>query len=432
MFKKTLIAAAVVATTATFGAAASDVTVTNTTVGVEYAQGMGTITAQDVTIVLGRDYAAGDIVTITISGATIVTADSKGNDIELDDPNTKLEFLGYQNNGVRYLVTDAMAEGDAEATFVMEDLQLDVSGAVAKAAVKVSAAGRVNTVDGPIDVDSSDAETAYNFVTELGSSVTAKLDAVVDVNEAREEFVGGGTADTFTITNTVAATDMGVTTGDATYRVYGDFSYLDADGDGKLGGSKDGSVTIGGTAAAAAVDLMSVSLSDTFAPATAGSATVDVVITGPADTVIPDQSYTVTAEVEYENPADTSKDLEVTTLDKAAAGSWTLNGAKAHIPLMYVGPAFAQAVTVSNTSTQTGGVDVTVYIGDDKVTFEGVATAQAQGVTNISAAVKKAIADAGVTSGTVAFDVVVNTPSASTTINALYYVAAEGDRVLTK
>ncbi|REL30225.1 hypothetical protein [Thalassotalea euphylliae] len=433
MFKKTLIAAAV-ATTASFGAAASTVSVTaDQAVGVEYAQGIKVIEAQDITVALGRDYAAGDIITVTVSGATIVTEDEDEDDIVLDDPNGKLEFLGYKDNAVRYLVTEAIEEADAEATFVVEGLMLNIASAAAKGAVKVSAAGRVDTVDGAIDVDASKSVTAYNFVTELSSEVTTKFDGVIDVNEQRLEFTENGTADTLTITNTVAATDLGVTTGDATYTVYGDFSFLDADGDGELGGDDDGTVTIDGEDAKVADDFLSVSLETDFAPTTAGSATVDVVVTGPEDVVIPDQSFMASTTVDYTvSSAADADEFTATTLDKAAAGSWTLNGAKAHVALMYVGPNYAQAVTVSNTSTQTGGVDVTVYVGGDAVTFEGVATAQAEGVTDISVAVRKAIADAGITDGVVSFDVVVNTPSASTEIKALYFTKSDADRVLTK
>lgn len=431
MFKKTLIAAAV-ATTASFGAAASTVGVTDTVIGVEYAQGIKTIEAQDVTVVLGRDYSAGDIITVTFTGADVVTEDEDGDAIAIADPNTSLEFLGYQDNAVRYLVTEDFAEGDADATFTLEDVMLDISGAADKGTVKVTAAGRVDTVDGPIDVDKSAAGTAYTFAAELSSKVSTKFDAVVDVNAQRQEFVGGGTQDTLTVETTLAATDMGVTTVEQEFTVYGDFSYLDADGDGELGGADDGTITIGGTAAEVAEDFMSASLDVDLAAATAGTYSVSVVVEGPEDTVIPDQSFMVSTDVVYESPADATKELSTSTLDKAAAGSWTLNGAKAHIPLMYVGSNYAQAVTVSNTSTQTGGVDVTVYVGDDAVTFEGVATVMAEGVTDISAAVKQAIIDAGITSGVVAFDVVVNTPSTATEIKALYFTKSDGDRVLTK
>jgi hypothetical protein len=433
MFKKTLIAAAV-ATTASFGAAASSVDVTNTVIGVEYAQGKKQISAQNVNVVLGRDYSAGDIITVTVAGADIVTVDEDDKAIVLADPNTSLEFLGFQDNAVRYLVTEDFAEGDDDASFTVEELMLDISGAADKATVKVSAAGRVDTVDGPINVDAATPGTAYTFASELSSKVTTKFDAVVDVNAQREAFTDAGTQDTLTVSTTLAETaeDYGVTTTEQTFTVYGDFSYLDADGDGELGGDDDGTVLIGGAAATVADDFSSASLDVDFAAATAGTTSVDIVVTGPDDTVIPDQSFMVSVDVAYENPADDTKELSKTTLDKTAAGSWTLNGAKAHIPLMYVGSNYAQAVTVSNTSTQTGGVDVTVYVGDDAVTFEGVDTVAAEGVTDISAAIQKAIKDAGVTTGVVAFDVVVNTPSAATTIKALYFTKSDKDRVLTK
>ena len=246
MFKKTLIAAAL-ATTA-LSATASDVTVTPVTVGVEYAQGIGQITGPDAVISLGRAYAAGDIIKLTVTGATLATVKSDGK--TAITPTVTLagsvagvvEFLEFKDNATRVLVTSDIAE-DTGVTLTISGHEVITTDAANKGAIKFQAAGRVSTVDGPIDVDKSDLETAATYATELASSITGKFSKVIDVNALRKTFTDGTTADTLVMTNTKATVDAGVTTTGATYTVEGDFSYLDADDDGELGGAKDGSIT---------------------------------------------------------------------------------------------------------------------------------------------------------------------------------------------
>jgi hypothetical protein len=438
MFKKTLIAAAVVATTATFGAAASTVTTASTpTVGVEYAQGIGQIVAADVVVTPARDYDSGDIITVSFAGATVATHTAAATPVAIVPTITgagnlasNIEFLEYDGNDVKMLVTNPVSFA-AGTTVTVSGVQLITTEASDKGLVKVSAVGKVATVEGAKIVDASTAVTYITYATELKGAFSTKFDAVVDVNAARKEFVGGGTTDTLVLSNTVAsvAAGMGVTTTGATYTVKGDFSFLDENGDGDIADAKDGSITSAAGTVALAADMMSVTVKSGSALSTG---TVGISVNGPTGVVIPDQSFTASTMVSYTNPKGGATDLVSTTLADSAAGSWTLNGAKAHVPLMYVGTNYAQAVTISNTSTQTGGVDIVVYIGDDTVEFEGVATAAGEGVTDISAAVRQAIADGGITSGVASFDVIVNAPTTAITVNALYYTKSDGDRVLTK
>ncbi|MDG1750965.1 MAG: hypothetical protein P8I03_04800, partial [Thalassotalea sp.] len=136
--------------------------------------------------------------------------------------------------------------------------------------------------------------------------------------------------------------------------------------------------------------------------------------------------------ISYTDPQGGTADLVANTLPTASAGAWTLNGAKAHVPFLPFGKAYSQSVTISNTSTQSGGVDLVIYVGNDTVEVEGVATVAAEGVTDISAAVRAAVAAAGLTSANIALDIIINAPSANIETTAVYYAKADGDRLRTK
>jgi hypothetical protein len=436
MFKKTLIAAAVVATTATFGAAASVVTTTSSTVGVEYAVGAVQMAAGDVTVTPERDYDSGDIMIITFTGATLAqkTNATSPKDIVPTVVGTgalvsNIEFLAYDGNSVQLLITNPI-ELDTAPTVTVSGLELITSSAADKGKVKVSAVGKVNTVLGAKDVDQSLPVTAFTYASQLSSKVDAKFDAVVDVNKARKEFVGGGTSDTLVLSNTVAAVDagFGVTTTGAVYTVKGDFTFLDTDADGKIEAT-EGSVTSDGGTVAFAKDMMSLTVTST---ATVATGTVGITVTGDDDSVIPDQAYMASTVIKYAKPSGATGNLSATTLAETSAGSWTLNGAKAHIPFLPFGSNYAQSVTVSNTSVQTGGVDLIIYVGDDTVEVEGIATIAGEGVTDISSAIAGAVQDAGLASGSYAFDIVVNAPESAISVTAVYYAKSDGDRVRTK
>lgn len=438
MFKKTLIAAAVVATTATFGAAASTVTTASApTVGVEYAQGIEQIVAADVTVTPARDYDSGDIITISFAGTTVATKTNAATPVAITPTVTgagnlasNIEFLEYDGNDVKLLVTNPVSFG-AGTSVTVSGIQIITKEAADKGTVKVSAVGKVATVEGAKVVDASAAVTYITYATELSTKYTTKFDGVVDVNAARKAFTVGGTSDTLVLTNTVAsvAAGMGVTSTGATYKVMGDFTFLDENGDGDLADAKDGSITSAAGTVTVAADMMSATVKSTAALSTG---TVGITVNGPAGTVIPDQTFKASTVVSYSDPKGGATDLTSTTLAESSAGAWTLNGAKAHVPFMPFGSQYSQSVTISNTSNQTGGVDLVIYVGEDTVEVEGIATAKAEGVTDISAAVRNAVANAGLTTANVAFDIIVNAPTSAIEVTAVYYAKADGDRLRTK
>lgn len=432
MFKKTLIAAAVVATTASFGAAAATVAVAPETVGVEYAAGITQLaTTNDVTVTTGRDFASGDIISVTYTGATVATMTNASTPAAIVPTVTStsgnVEFLEYDGNSVKLLVTDASLLGDA---ITVSGVQLIVGSAADKGLVKVSSVGKVATVEGAKVVDAGAPVTYITFADELKTAITTKFSKVVDVEAARKKFTDGTTTDTLVLSNTIATVDRGVVVDGASYKVYGDFSFLDENGDGDLADAKDGSITSTGGVVTVADDMMSATVADANGTSTTG--TVGVTVSGPTGVVIPNQEFMAEASISYENPALSTASLTDNTLSKSAAGAWTLNGAQAFIPFLPFGSQYSQSVTISNTSNQTGGVDLVLYVGEDKVEVEGVATIVAEGVTDISAAVRNAVAEAGISSGNVAIEIIVNAPKDDIEVTAVYYSKADGDRLRTK
>ncbi|GAA0353792.1 hypothetical protein GCM10009092_17710 [Bowmanella denitrificans] len=439
MFKKSLIAASMaLATVSTAALAASSLTVTGSTEGVIYSKAVGQVDVPTVTFTTGREYSASNVITLTVTGADVATTNSSNAAIVptvVVANNTAaspgaLQFLSYEGNVVKFLVNG----GDLSTgtTVTVSGLKVNASGAADKGTVKVSGGGIVVAAGTPVNVDATKAETAITFAAELATKVDTKFDAIVDVNAARKDFTGAGAdskrADTLVISNTLAATANPLTTSAVSYTVYGDFGFLDQDGNGKLGDAKDGNVTSAAGTVTFAADMMSVSIASAAAYATG---TVGVTVNTPAGVVIPDQAFKVSQAVTYTNPAG-ANNLTAATLTMADAGAWTLNGAKVHVPVMYYGPSYAQAVTISNTSTQAGSVDVVFYIGEDTYEVEGIAMAVAEGVTNVSAAIRDAAAAAGVTSGAVSFDVIVNAPNDAVSVDAIYYARHDGDRVKVK
>jgi len=426
MFKKTLIAAAVVATTATFGANAATISsATSDTYNVEYAASAKQVVAPDVTVTTGRDLANGDILTITFAGADVATMTNAATPAAITPTvgHATIEFLEYDGNSVKALVTADVAAG---ATVTFSGVQLVISSAADKGTVKVTSVAKVATVEGAKSVDASTAAaTVATFSTQFTAAVTTKLGAnKIDVNDSRETFVGKKLTDTLVITNTNAVAATGsATAGAGTYVLHGDFNFLDTDGDGSLE-AKEGSISSSAGTVTVAEDFMSASIAAT----TFTAGTYGVTITNAADSVIPAQSFTVDADVAYTVGAATgAKEL----LDGGDAGTWVLNGAQVFVPFLPYGSAYSQSVSVSNTSSQSGGVDLVVYVGDDTVEFEGIANVGAEGVTDISTAIRNAVATIA-SEGNFAMDIIVNAPESAIDVTALYYVKSEGDRVRTK
>lgn len=437
MFKKSLIAASI-AMAVVAGANASTVSVSsgNTTMSVEYAQGIGQVETGVIVVTPERGYATGDIMIVTVTGATLAQETDAATPVAITPDVTssspadgEVEFLEYEGNTMKFLVTTAINDGVLPFFTIgtTTSPQVIVTGAADEGKVTVSASGLVDTVEGAKTVDpTTTPATRFTFSRQFATAYDTELDGVIDVNALRTLFESAATSDTLVFENTETAATDDVTATGVTYTLWGDFSFLDADGDGELGGADDGSVSFSGTGSA----VVSEDFDMVTVAATAFDAgTVGITVNVPGEVVIPEQSFQAQVDVAYD--VTVTIDGTLNTLAKSSAGAWTLNGANVHVPFMPFGSQYSQSVTISNTSSQSGSVDLVIYVGDDTVDVTGIATVSPEGVTDISAAVSSAVSAAGL-SGNLSFDVIVNAPDTAIEVTAVYYAKADGDRLRTK
>jgi len=276
----------------------------------------------------------------------------------------------------------------------------------------------VSSVAG-VTIDSASA-TVARYIDEYVGVVAkgAGFDGVIDVSTARKKFTQGATTDSVTVTVVDQTVDHGDTSAslgkdDVTVTLKGDFSFLDANGDGAISAADGNSLT--GTKAK---DLQS-----TVQTGAAGGAyTFTVAVSGKV--TIPAQSYTADVEVDYTNSLNKAA---TDTTSGINAGKWTLNGDKDDIAFMPFGSQYANSITVTNMSSLAGEITVTLTDGGKSVSAE-VGVAAAKSVTQIGKEVAALAAANGMTQANV--NVVVN--ATGTTVVGVYYSKADGDRVLTK
>jgi hypothetical protein len=459
MFKKTLLALAVAATSTT-ALAAADIK-TNTVNRVISSEGSASLTkveANVVEVVLGAEYAVGDILTFTFSGADL---DVSGSTLPvsvtpvLKDTNDTmtLGLLSSTATTLTYRVTELTYDGltdettvGAKVTFAAGDLLFTASSVLASGAATVVYAAETST---GIDIDQSATKgtaSIFSVASQFSGSVTSDLDAVIDVNVQRLAFEGSSVVDTITLTpkNTTATTgtpsityDYQATPTKYTYTIDGDFAFLDTDAD------KDGVQTTKVTTSVGSVKSITSSAITVEHTATA-PVTISIDVSGKtatkADAALATQTFTADIDVAYTDHGTDSDPSTVTgskagaknLANNAAAGEWTLNGANVTIPYIPFGDDVAVIMRATNTGTQTGDLTVRYMLEGVDTEWQEISVSVADlapGVTNIRDAVMDAIeSDAGTSKGKVAIDLTVNAPSNDITVYAAYKVLSEKDR----
>lgn len=244
----------------------------------------------------------------------------------------------------------------------------------------------------------------------------------IDVEEGRKEFTDGAASKTNTSTDTatVAIVDTGTDLLSATvdnttadFTLSGDFTFLDADGDGSI----DAGYVLTGVNAA---DLQSTTLSNT------SSLSEDFTITTDGEVVLPAQSYTASVNVDYTTFASKVANYSATI----SAGEWTLNGSSDKIAFLPFGSAYAQSITVTNTGKVEGEITVELTANGETKAKTLTAIAAKDSVTNISSEVAAFAAELGI-NGDAGVNVIVNAPDDNISVKGVYYHKASQDRVLT-
>lgn len=443
MFKKSLLAAALVLATANASAA----TVRNIVVaqidliGQEFVvTGTAGVTLSTSVITLGAQYSVGDIVKVSVVGAEFDLTNSTQSlafaDVGAGSTMT-LGLLSSTANTLTYRVTAATGDHNTD-TLTFSGMKLTNASAAAATDISVSYAAETSTGIA-IDAATTNTVKVMKTVDQYSTSfavATDKLDATISVASLRANFGTGVYSDALLVAvNEYAPTGTqvwsafkGVAPTASKVTLKGDFSFLDTNADGKIDGTDDITtpfvVAGGATAFAIATDMQSVVLTGPVAFTNAG-----VTITAgnaAGETIIKDQVFTVDTSLTYATAIGNA-----TETASMAAGEWDLDGFTGDIAFLPFGSQYAQSVTITNTGTVVGAITVTLTYDGVEYTKTLSAVAAANSVTNISLELAAFAAESGVV-GNAGVNVVVNATTANIALKGVYYHKADGDRVLTK
>lgn len=375
MFKKTLLAVTIAAMST--GAFA---TTSATTADTLSRQGIASETSvdlnsADLVVTLGAEYAVGDTITFTVSGATIDTATTAATLTavmpDVNDTMT-LGLLSTTANTITFRVTEITYDGllgetSIGAVLTLAGVMLDTDSVVAASSVSVNVSSMTST---SLDLDTDLDKTVLTVVDQFTTSATKVLNGVIDVENNRTQFTVG---DDSTITDalvitpvddaTVFAATEATYTG-ATYVVSGDFSFMDTDADGAVSGAE---LTAGLAVAVSSDDVVVPTLSAamdelTLTATDAGAGDADVItatftVAGP---VLEVQDFSYDATIAYDD-AQGAADVSVTET-AASAGAWTINGSQ--ITFSYVPVGYDHINTnfeIANSGNQDGEISLDAF-----------------------------------------------------------------------
>jgi hypothetical protein len=388
MFKKTLLAATIVAmSTSAFAATITSGNVMAPTTGdILSRQGIEAdasvaFNSGGATIALAAEYAVGDVITISISGATIDTTLTAATLVAvLPDANDTmtLGLLSTTTSTVTFRVTELTYDGllgetTIAAVLTLAGIQLDTASVVASSAVTLTYAAKTST-DIPLDVN--DTEQVISVVDQFTSSVTTKLNGVVDVNNDRQQFTVVAPDNALTDTLVFTPVDAAVLPANkakytgATYLVKGDFSFMDTDADGVVSPAElAAGVTVATSGDDTTVQTLNTAMSELSIAVTAvTNDTVEVVTAvlnvagmGTGNPVLDTQSFTADSTVNYTDVADLNPST-LSTKTAEVAGSWTINGSQIVFPYAPVGyDNITTQFEIANSGSQDGEIAVDAY-----------------------------------------------------------------------
>lgn len=439
MFKKTIVALAVVG----LASNASALTITeSTTLGDAVTVQTPAIThvatkddyaASAFFLHLDANYADGNLIQLTYSGATIdETYTFPTSDIALvvdAAPTTcaasqRAIFQGFDapTQTVTYLIdSNAATDGCVLTVPVVkvDGASLGTADTFSVSAVGKTSFGTLETLAATKLIDVA--------VDNISQAIATPLDEVVDVENGRFDFVGAGTFDTVTITTTEGTnTDGAADLLGATHVLTGDFSWTKK--------TTAGVVSRVGVAVSNSTNLV---VTDTQASWTSAAGTVvnAVVLTpqtGDDKTVLPATTFSLATTYTYDNGTDAT--VINGSFAAGAAGAWTLNGASITAYGIPNSTAVTPFLWLQNKGTATGDISVDVICDGAAVPTIAAGTTAAKANTSIAAAVQAGVDAAGTCAAGSRYDAVitVNGPSADITLLAGYKVtAADGatDRV---
>lgn len=453
MFKKTLVATAVLAFAGAAQAATLNATVNN--VAAEFLSVSDRVDAAQFTLTAGANYADNDLITITFSNKA-VRATQLSSSVSFQGVNpARLDLLSSVVEGdklvVTYRVTNA-STGVGTAGQTTLGFFSNPQGAINSAdfTSTVSATFSATTSAGvALDTTGGTARTATiaRLVEQFATleKDAHDLTAVIDVSKEREEFVPsvnsgpGVVAASFVSKSTKASgtpvnVDQAVSVTRTAFTLEGDFGWVFNTSNQPITNAllmacDNASVTPVITKTAAAVECTGAN------PRLTIIAQPGVVLANSSASVsvIPTNSYSLTAEYSFVNAdASTRRSSKSLTVD---AGRWTLNGSEVDVPYMPYGAGITQVINLNNNGTQTGNVTVEGYDRTGQAFGPVVVGVSAPGKQlPLAEAIKSAIRDAGINVDTtgerVSLKIVTNVPAKDVTVYSAYNTGNNGARLV--
>ena len=420
MFKKTLLAAGVMAAASQVGALtisldpvytapafAAVTSITNPTTAiapihtVQGLYGATSMTATNAGITLAGELAAGDKIKFTYTQpfATGATAPATLQYILKGEGTSVVDTIGFSRDGV------SAVAGLSSVTYTVTAVSYGAGGSTADTTVgghiyspimtfaPLAAAGTVKMNasvlrDGAVvDAGPTLPLLVGSVVNQMAIAATTAYDGIVDVNAARKKFTGAAVTDTAvlaytetnktdgltaTIPNAKVTADITLQAGDATAQtgqeatetkstvtLTGSFGFLDL-----VDATAGVQLTLTGSTSNVLGDAQWVdtgsAITDgllTMIDADAGETGIDVELTSNNKAVIPVQTISSTWKIDYTSGSSDASSYSKTN----ALGGFTMNGASTSFYAVPYGPGVSQLLWVGNEGSQTGDLTATAF-----------------------------------------------------------------------
>lgn len=423
---------------------------TETTFSTEYLGTAGAtdiVTGAGLAVDLQAEYAIGDIITLSFSGAALdgTTMPTSVVVVPAGTPTINgitLGLLSADSSEAVYRVTDVVAGANNTTVGVIVPfaatpnfLDFDAQAVASAGGVTVSYSAATST-GLALDTGGGDLRSHDHILSANEYSVAALatvFDDVIDVDTDRLALVTGPDDDA-EVTLVNAAITAGETTfvsQDITWT--GDFSWI-VDDDTATAGIQPAAGVVAATGcvvSSAGVTVTATTISYNCA-AGASTLTLDPVdnFTGTDTantTALSDGSFSVSITVNFTGFSTTAGTVAFNSL---TAGSWTLNGYQSEIPYMPFGSSITQIIYLANRGSQSGEVTVDWIDKDGTSGSLGVIATLGAGTTlAIGPLIKDALPAAQQAGGRLALTVIANVPAADVQMNSQYNVS--GNRAFT-
>lgn len=429
MFKKTLVALALTGLAGVANAAKVDTSSTTTysIEGIEQLASIDGIEAIAVSEVAATtNYQVGDEVTFTFPNDEFAIGTQAALEI-LDSASAAVKLKAgapvYSGgNTVTFKLESGVGSEEVTkgAQFKLTGVNLDSKNLQAGGKVSVGFKAKSSVTSG--EFDSSEAAVIADAKSQFLIEVPTPLNAIVDVTKGRLEFSGGELVDGLTLKSKTTAHDTPAVVNKVVYTLLSDFSFLDADGDGKVDADSF-KITAGGAttnAIAYAPDLQSITVTETAGFST--DLALEITATD-GDNTIPTQAYELKTDITYTPSKATATSVKSF---KAKAGEWKLNGYEGTVSFLPFGGGASQIIAVANSGTLPGKITGELLVNGVAESID-LGVAAAKSVTNVGPALKDYARINGVV-GNYAVKVIVEAPTKNITVEGVYFL--NGDRVL--